>query len=37
MRVASTDTFVAYAPDLEDVILPQTADLRRAFAEVAAF
>jgi 2-oxoisovalerate dehydrogenase E1 component len=37
MRVASTDTFVAYAPELEDVILPQTADLRRAIAEVAAF
>jgi pyruvate/2-oxoglutarate/acetoin dehydrogenase E1 component len=37
MRVASTDTFVAYAPELEDAILPQTADLRRAMEEVAAF
>ena len=36
-RVASTDTFVAYAPELEDVILPQVADLRRAMEEVAAF
>jgi 2-oxoisovalerate dehydrogenase E1 component len=36
-RVASTDTFVAYAPELEDVILPQVADLREAMVEVAAF
>jgi 2-oxoisovalerate dehydrogenase E1 component len=36
-RVASTDTFVAYAPELEDVILPQVEDLRRAMEEVAAF
>ena len=28
-RVASTDTFVAYAPELEDVILPQVDDLQR--------
>src|SRR5881628_3760636 len=27
-RVASTDTFVAYAPELEDVILPQVDDLQ---------
>ena len=33
----STDTFVAYAPELEDVILPQVADLRQAIEEVAAF
>ena len=37
VRVASADTFVAYAPELEDVILPQVADLRRAMEEVAAF
>jgi 2-oxoisovalerate dehydrogenase E1 component len=37
VRVGSTDTFVAYAPELEDVILPQVADLRRAMEEVAAF
>jgi len=36
-RVASTDTFVAYAPELEDVILPQVADLRSAMLEVADF
>ena len=36
-RVASTDTFVAYAPELEDVILPQVADLRRAMEEVITF
>ncbi|HEX9704120.1 MAG TPA: dehydrogenase E1 component subunit alpha/beta [Gemmatimonadales bacterium] len=36
-RVASTDTFVAYAPDLEDFILPQVADLARAMRELHAF
>ncbi len=36
-RVAATDTFVAYAPDLEDVILPQVESLRRAAEELAAF
>jgi 2-oxoisovalerate dehydrogenase E1 component len=36
-RVASTDTFVAYAPELEDVILPQVADVREAIVELAAF
>ncbi len=36
-RVASTDTFVAYAPELEDVILPQTEGLKRAMMETAAF
>jgi 2-oxoisovalerate dehydrogenase E1 component len=36
-RVASTDTFVAYAPDLEDVILPQVDDLARAMRELLAF
>ena len=36
-RVASTDTFVAYAPELEDVILPQVDDLKRAMIDVAAF
>lgn len=33
-RVASTDTFVAYATELEDVILPQVADLRLAMEEI---
>jgi len=36
-RVASTDTFVAYAPDLEDFILPQVEDLVRAMRELHAF
>ena len=36
-RVASTDTFVAYAPELEDVILPQVEDLRNAMQEIARF
>ncbi|HEY7634459.1 MAG TPA: dehydrogenase E1 component subunit alpha/beta [Gemmatimonadales bacterium] len=36
-RVASTDTFVAYAPDLEDVILPQVHTLRAAMEQIAAF
>jgi 2-oxoisovalerate dehydrogenase E1 component len=36
-RVASTDTFVAYAPELEDVILPQVDDLHDAIVEIAAF
>jgi 2-oxoisovalerate dehydrogenase E1 component len=36
-RVASTDTFVAYAPELEDVILPQVEDLREAMRNIAKF
>jgi 2-oxoisovalerate dehydrogenase E1 component len=36
-RVASTDTFVAYAPELEDVILPQTADIRAAMEQIVRF
>ena len=36
-RVASTDTFVAYAPDLEDFILPQVEDLVQAMRELHAF
>jgi len=36
-RVASTDTFVAYAPDLEDYILPQVEDLAQAMRELHAF
>jgi 2-oxoisovalerate dehydrogenase E1 component len=36
-RVASTDTFVGYAPSLEDAILPQTDDFVRAYRELAAF
>ncbi len=36
-RVAATDTFVAYAPELEDVILPQVESLRRAMEDIVAF
>ena len=36
-RVASTDTYVGYAPRLEDAILPQVDDFKRAIAELAAF
>src|SRR5437762_2775363 len=36
-RVASTDTFVGYAPDLEDHILPQVEDLAKAIRELHAF
>jgi 2-oxoisovalerate dehydrogenase E1 component len=36
-RLAATDTFVAYAPELEDFILPQTADILRAALELAAW
>src|SRR5256885_13250661 len=31
MRIASTDTFVGYAPRLEDAILPQVEDFKRAY------
>jgi 2-oxoisovalerate dehydrogenase E1 component len=36
-RVASLDTFVAYAPDVEDHTLPQVADIAAAIRELAAF
>jgi 2-oxoisovalerate dehydrogenase E1 component len=36
-RVASTDTFVGYAPRLEDAILPQVEDIKRACEEIARF
>ncbi len=36
-RLAATDTFVAYAPELENFILPQTADILKAAEELAAF
>jgi 2-oxoisovalerate dehydrogenase E1 component len=36
-RVASTDTFVGYAPQLEDAILPQVETFKTAIAEIAAF
>ena len=36
-RVAATDTFVAYAPELEDVILPQVESIMRAMEELVQF
>ena len=36
-RVASADTFVGYAPQLEDAILPQVADFVQAYEELARF
>jgi 2-oxoisovalerate dehydrogenase E1 component len=36
-RVAAMDTFVAYQPILEDVILPQPDDLYNAMSELLAF
>lgn len=36
-RVASMDTFVAYQPLLEDVILPQAQDIYDAVADLAIF
>ncbi len=36
-RVASADTYVAYAPQLEDAILPQVETFKAAYLEIAAF
>ncbi|HSB26350.1 MAG TPA: alpha-ketoacid dehydrogenase subunit beta, partial [Pyrinomonadaceae bacterium] len=36
-RVCALDTFVAYAPVLEDAILPQVADVAKAIAELKAY
>jgi 2-oxoisovalerate dehydrogenase E1 component len=36
-RVAALDTPVAYCPDLEEAILPQTSDILRAIEEIAAY
>ena len=36
-RVASTDTFVGYAPRLEDAILPQIDDIKRACQEIVQY
>ena len=36
-RVASSDTFVGYAPQLEDAILPQVEDFVRAYREIARY
>ena len=36
-RVAAMDTFVAYAPQLEDVILPQVADVLTAITQLNSY
>ena len=36
-RVASADTFVGYAPRLEDAILPQVDDFKKAYEEIVKF
>ncbi|HZI19498.1 MAG TPA: dehydrogenase E1 component subunit alpha/beta [Pyrinomonadaceae bacterium] len=36
-RVAALDTFVAYAPQVEDAILPQSEDVYRAITELYAY
>ena len=36
-RVASTDTFVGYAPQLEDAILPQVESFRAAYEEIMKY
>jgi 2-oxoisovalerate dehydrogenase E1 component len=36
-RVAALDTPVAYSPDLEDEILPQSADILAAIREIASY
>jgi 2-oxoisovalerate dehydrogenase E1 component len=36
-RVAALDTFVAYAPQVEDAILPQATDVANAIAELKAY
>ena len=36
-RVGATDTFVAYAPQVEDFILPQTEDVEKAVQELMKF
>jgi 2-oxoisovalerate dehydrogenase E1 component len=36
-RVAATDTFCAYQPELEDVILPQSKDIVGAVRDLSAF
>ena len=36
-RVASTDTFVGYAPQLEDATLPQIETFRAAYTEIALY
>jgi 2-oxoisovalerate dehydrogenase E1 component len=36
-RLGATDTFVGYAPELEDFILPQVGDIAKAIEDLAAY
>jgi len=36
-RVGATDTFVAYAPQVEDFILPQSEDVEKAVLELMKY
>jgi 2-oxoisovalerate dehydrogenase E1 component len=36
-RIGSTDTFVGYAPQLEDAILPQVETFRQAYQDIVKF
>jgi len=36
-RVAALDTPVAYSPELEDEILPQSTDILAAIREIASY
>ena len=36
-RIASADTFVGYAPQLEDAILPQVETFKVAYREIARY
>jgi pyruvate/2-oxoglutarate/acetoin dehydrogenase E1 component len=36
-RLAATDTFVPYAPELEDFVLPQVGDILKAVKDLAAW
>jgi len=36
-RVGALDTFVGYAPQLEDAILPQAADVLKAITELHGY
>ena len=36
-RVGALDTFVAYAPQVEDAILPQAEDVLRAITELYSY
>jgi len=36
-RVGATDTFIAYAPQVENIILPHSEDVEKAFQELIKY